>query len=369
VRRPRLRADQPQRQLQPTHRPSLGSTHRRAGQHFSTAFFFKYGQNGGSTQQDQQDKFVYAISNDGYWNCGSAFYLGRVRRSQIGRLRAADWEYYSRDRWVRRLEDATPVPGLPNGQNQCTIGSPVWLPSWQRYVAVTWFDPCTTRKWHYPEDVTFAFYQAGHPWGPWSYLGAKSAMEFIGAPGTNRIHRWYGPSLSPKFITAHPDRSSTVILTFSGQTWEDKPESLYKNNSCPVTFYTRPLPELRDTLNDTVARYSDGWQHQTHRGFGDFQDDCHVTTNAAAACDFAFGGEGIEVLAEKFHDLGRMEILLDEVSQGEVSLYQDPMPRLYQVPVFRKMDLPPGAHTLRLIDRSGPGSPCLVDGFKVYGNN
>ena len=218
------------------------------------------------------------------------------------------------------------------------------------------------------EDVTFAFYQAGHPWGPWSYIGAKSAMEFIGAPGTNRIHRWYGPSLSPKFITAHPDRSATVILTFSGQTWEDKPESLYKNNSCPVTFYTRPLPELRDTLNDTVARYSDGWQHQTHPGFGDFQDDCHVTTNAAATCDFAFRGEGIEVLAEKFHDLGRMEILLDGVSQGEVSLYQDPMPRLYQVPVFRKMDLPPGAHTLRLISRSGPGSPCLIDGFKVYGN-
>ena len=45
---------------------------------FSTAFFFKYGQNGGATKQDEQDKYVYAVSNDGYWNSGSAFYLGRI---------------------------------------------------------------------------------------------------------------------------------------------------------------------------------------------------------------------------------------------------------------------------------------------------
>ncbi len=32
---------------------------------FSTAFFFKYGQNGGDTRQDDQDQYVYAISNPG----------------------------------------------------------------------------------------------------------------------------------------------------------------------------------------------------------------------------------------------------------------------------------------------------------------
>jgi len=133
---------------------------------FSTAFFFKYGRNGGTTTQDDQDKFVYAISNDGYWNCGSSFRLGRVPRGKIGDLNAADWEYYWDGGWTRDLGKATPVPGFPNGEMKCTVGSPLWLPSLKRYVAVTWHDPCTSIKWHYPDDVTFDFYQAEHPWAP-----------------------------------------------------------------------------------------------------------------------------------------------------------------------------------------------------------
>jgi hypothetical protein len=334
---------------------------------FSTAFFFKYGQNGGNTRQDDQDKFVYAISNDGYWNCGSAFYLGRVPRAKIGNLNVADWQYFSDGKWTGELGAATPVPGLPNGQNKCTMGSPVWLSALKKYVTVTWFDPCTTTKWHYPDDVTFAFHQAEHPWGPWSYIGAKSAMEFIGKPGANRIHRWYGPTLSPKFIAENSDGSVTAILLFSGQTWENKPDSLYKNNSCPVTFYTRPLPKLCETANDTAAHYSDGWRHETKRGFGDYQDDVHVTEKPGSYCDFEFVGEGIEILSEKFHDMGDVEVLLDGTSQGIFHLYQDPMPRLYQIPFYRKMDLAKGRHTVRVINRATSGILCIVDAFKVYG--
>ncbi len=333
---------------------------------FSTAFFFKYGQNGGKTKQDDQDRFVYAISNDGYWNCGFAFYLGRVLRTKIGDLNAGDWQYFTGGNWTSNLREATPVPGLPNGQMKCTMGTPLWLDSMKRYVTVTWYDPGTTTKWHYPEDVTFAFYQAEHPWGPWSSIGEKSACQFIGDT-RERIHRWYGPSLSPKFITNHPDGSVKVILTFSGQTWEDKPDSLYKNNSCPVTFYTRPLPKLRETVNDTEAQYSGGWEHQPHRGFGDYQDDIHVTTIPGKHCDFTFTGQGIEVLSEKYYDMGDVEVMLDGVSQGIFHLKQDPMPRLYQIPFYRKMDLAKGRHTVRMINRAPDGIFCIVDGFKIYG--
>ena len=336
---------------------------------FSTGFFFKYGQDGGTTKQDAQDKYVYAMSNDGYWNSGSSFRLGRVLRAQIGELNAGDWEYFCAGRWTKDLSAATVIPGLPNGKNQCTMGSPVWLPTLQKYVAPVWYDTGDYHEWYFPQDVIFAFYQADHPWGPWSYIGEKSAMEFIGAQGRNRSHRWYGPTFSPKFITAHPDGSVTAILLFSGSTWEDKPDSLYKNNSCPVTFYPQSLPPLRATFNDTAASYSDGWFYQTNRNVGDLNNDVHVSTNAASHCDFTFTGEGIEVLSEKFHDLGDVEVLLDGVSQGISHLYQDPMPRLYRVPVFRKMDLPPGPHTVRIINRDTKGAFCLVDGFRVYGRN
>ncbi len=333
---------------------------------FSTGFFFKYGQNGGHTHQDEQDKYAYAMSNDGYWNSGSAFYLGRVPRAKIGNLNAADWEFFRNGSWTSDLNRATPVPGLPNGENKCTLGSPVWLATLHKYVAPVWYDTGHYHEWYFPKDVTFAFYQADHPWGPWACVGETSALQFIG-DRTGKAHRWYGPVFSPKFITDHPDGSVTAIMLFSGSTWENDPSSLYKNNSCPVTLYPYPLPPLREMFNDTAAQYSAGWLYQTNRGYGDWQDDIHVTTTAGSYCDFTFTGEGVEILSEKFHDMGVVEVQLDGGSQGIFDLYQDPMPRLYRIPFFRKLDLPPGRHTVRVIDRATSGAFCIVDGFRVFG--
>ena len=235
----------------------------------------------------------------------------------------------------------------------------------RKYVTVTWYDPGTTKEWHYPENVTFAFYQADHPWGPWSYIGEKSCNDFLGDT-KQRISRWYGPSLSPRFITANRDGSVTAILTFSGQLWDDKPDSLYKNNSCPVTFHTTPQLKVVKTFNDTDATYSGGWFHQPHRGYGDYQDDVHVTTKTGDYVDFTFTGRGIEVLSEKYKDMGNVEVLIDGVSQGTFSLYQDPMPRLYQVEIYRNMNLSAGAHALRVVNKGPEGKFCLIDGFRVY---
>jgi hypothetical protein len=335
---------------------------------FSTGFFVKYGQTGGTTQQDDQHKYVYAFSNDGYWNCGSYLFLGRVPRSKIGNLNPADWEFLSHGHWSSKVDDATPVPGFPNGRMKCTMGSPIWLAGIRKYVSVTWFDPGTTKKWHYPENVTFAFYQADHPWGPWSYIGEKSACDFIGDT-QQRIHRWYGPSLSPKFITYNPDGSVTAILTFSGQVWDDRPSSLYKNNSCPVTFYTAPQPKEVRTFNDTEAKYSANWTYQPGTGVGDYHNDVHVTTAHGEYADFTFTGRGVEVLSEKSNEMGTFEVLIDGVSQGSFSAYQDPMPLLYQVPVFRDLKLADGPHTLRVINKAPNGTLCIIDGFRVYGEN
>lgn len=335
---------------------------------FSTAFFFKYGQDGGRTTQDDQDKYVYAVSNDGYWNCGSHFYLGRVLRSAIGNLNAGDWQYFSHGAWSKEVEDATPLPGFSNGHMKDTMGSPLWIAPLRKYVTVTWFDPGTNEKWHFPENVTFAFYQADHPWGPWSWIGEKSAGDFI-ADVKSRIHRWYGPSLSPKFITENADGSVTAILTFSGQTWEDKPDSLYKNNSLPVTFYTRAQPREARNFNDTDAKYAGRWSYLRGRGLGDYRDDVHQTTAPGASAEFNFTGRGIEALSEKASTLGQVEVFLDNVSQGVVSLHQDPMPLLYQVEFYRNMNLAAGSHSLRIVNRSPDGTPVVLDGFRVYGGD
>jgi hypothetical protein len=39
------------------------------------------------------DQYVYAVSNDGYWNNGSLMKLGRVGRDRLENLNPADWEF------------------------------------------------------------------------------------------------------------------------------------------------------------------------------------------------------------------------------------------------------------------------------------
>ncbi len=65
--------------------------------------------------------------------------------------------------------------------------------------------------------------------------------------------------------------------------------------------------------------------------------------------------------------MGDVEVLLDGTSQGIFHLYQDPMPRLYQIPIYRKMDLAKGRHTIRVINRAPDGVFCIVDGLTIYG--
>ena len=237
----------------------------------------------------------------------------------------------------------------------------------RKYVTVTWYDPGTTNQWHYPENVTFAFYQADHPWGPWSYIGEKSCCDFLGDT-KQRISRWYGPLLSPRFITANPDGSVTAILTFSGQLWDDTPDSLYKNNCCPVVFYTAPqLKEVR-TFNDTEANYL---RRQ-------------VSIIAAA---------GVSAIIEMTSMLRRRPAIMSisplpvaasrsfpkstttwaawksssTASPREPSVsVQDPMPRLYQVEFYRNMNLSHRRHALRVVNKGPEGKFCLIDGFRVY---
>jgi hypothetical protein len=95
----------------------------------------------------------------------------------------------------------------------------------------------------------------------------------------------------------------------------------------------------------------------------------HLTTAQGEYVDFTFTGRGIEVISEKTSEMGDVEVLIDGVSKGTFSAYQDPMPVLYQIPIFRDMNLPERTHTLRVVNKAPNGVLCIVDGFRVYGGN
>jgi hypothetical protein len=120
-------------------------------------------------------------------------------------------------------------------------------------------------------------------------------------------------------------------------------------------------------FNDTEGKYSPYWRYEQGRNVGDYHDDAHITTAQGEYVDFRFRGRGIEVIAEKSSEMGEVEVLIDGASKGTFSLYQDPMPLLYQIPVFRDMNLTDSTHTLRVINKAANGTLCTLDAFRVYG--
>lgn len=45
-------------------------------------------------KKEASNNYVYAFSNDGFWDNGNNLILGRVARNRIGNLNAADWQFY-----------------------------------------------------------------------------------------------------------------------------------------------------------------------------------------------------------------------------------------------------------------------------------
>ena len=55
-------------------------------QHFTTPYFIYYGQDGRSPAVDGAERYIYAISNNGFWCNGDSYILGRVERVSLPRL-------------------------------------------------------------------------------------------------------------------------------------------------------------------------------------------------------------------------------------------------------------------------------------------
>ena len=166
------------------------------GNSFATPYFVNYGQDGREVQVDGGDRYVYAMSNDGFWDNGDTMILGRVPRAKIGELDADDWQFWSggngsQDKnWVTKPGQARPVI---SEKGKLASTGPVYLPVQKCYFLVAWYYPmgggkmpnaCTETRWD--------FYTARHPWGPWTQVG-----EHTFSP-----EAYYCPQVCPKFTSA-----------------------------------------------------------------------------------------------------------------------------------------------------------------------
>ena len=190
------------------------------GPNFSTPYFVEYGR--GAPAIDGSDAYVYAASNNGFWDNGDRLILGRVPRRLIGRLDGADWLFLAgrvgarEDQWARDPAAAAPLVEKPGMIGQ----SGVWyLAGRDRYMMITWYYTAGSAKAKVAgsgTETVWDFHEAPKPWGPWNRVGS---------------HTWtpqgfYTPAVCPKFQTK--DR----VYVFTTGNFHDS--SLYHLTAIPV---------------------------------------------------------------------------------------------------------------------------------------
>lgn len=209
------------------------------GQRFATAYFVWYGKDG-QASADNADRYVYAVSNDGYFENGSDYVLGRVLREKLGNLSAADWSFYVKGdgmqdaSWASSLDEAQSILSQPGRSSMTGM---TYIPHLRRYVMVSWhynqanFDAGIAAK---DLSTVIEFFEAAKPWGPWTKVKSFETGKL----------GWFVPIVGQRFQRSSGVGSVQAFLYPAG--FSTKPEGgvdfgLYKFNYVPITLSTTPL--------------------------------------------------------------------------------------------------------------------------------
>ncbi len=331
------------------------------GGSFGAPFFVHYGRNGGRVKQDGASQYVYACSTNGFWNDGDTLILGRVLRSRLSRLHSADWEYLAEpagsqtSSWSRSIKHAVPILDRPSrcGQTPITFVSELGV-----YLLISWYNTETMTHWFQPNRMRYDFYQAPHPWGPWTPAGSVDD-SFLG-PGRHM----YGPSICAAFQQRRGEDIEVSLFT-SGYPFDDDRTSPYKIWRIPLVLKSNPVPPSRFIpATDAEIRYTGRWFPWTATQEASGDEHPRATESKGASAEFSFTGTGIDYIGEKTGGQGEVDIFLDGEHESTASLLVNDFPMLLGVTLYSKQHLSRGKHTLKLVCRSD--ARINLKGFRIY---
>ena len=204
------------------------------GKRFGAPYFVWYGKDG-SGSVDNADKYVYAVSNNGHFESGDNYIIGRVLKTKLPDLNANDWQFYKGgdgmkdESWTSDMEKSEPV--LTNKMNSSMTGM-TYINGLDRYVMVVWH--YTTYNLRTDPRTINEFFEAPDPSGPWTKFKTLDTEEL----------GWYVPIIGQRFQQVVDDNTVKCILYPTGN-YQNR--ELYKLNYIPVTLSTKPL-EHKDSL-------------------------------------------------------------------------------------------------------------------------
>jgi hypothetical protein len=197
------------------------------GMRFATPFFIHYGKEYSAATVDNADRYVYATSNNGFWDNGDDYIVGRVLRSKISSLNAADWTFYRggdgmRDSsWSKDMRQASLII---EASGQCGETGVTYLPALHRYVMASWYYPVGNGHAGKIEATKIAFYESPKPWGPWTRIKSIPIQP----------QGWYIPRVLAKFQSP-AGQDLQAFIAVAGD-WRNP--VYYRFTMVPVKFVT-----------------------------------------------------------------------------------------------------------------------------------
>ena len=198
------------------------------GKRFGAPYFVWHGKDGKGAV-DNAAKYVYAVSNNGHFESGDNYIIGRVLKSKLPELSASDWTFYTGGdgmqdgSWSANMDNAKPILEY---ENNCSMTGMTYINGLKRYLMVVWH--YTTYNLRTDPRTINDFYEAPHPWGPWTKFKTLDTEEL----------GWYVPIIGQKFQTS-VDANTVKCFLYPTGNYQNK--ALYKLNYIPVTLSTKAL--------------------------------------------------------------------------------------------------------------------------------
>lgn len=212
---------------------------------FSVPFFVEYGKNGkvpdgyGGWMWPPHggDRYVYAVSNDGFWNNGNYMKLGRIRRDKLENLNPLDWEFYSGPagdaadgledmNWGKDPDSAAAILRDKEKLSQAGIQY-IW--PLNRYIMIQAYYPAPYSENFDTTRTIWDFYEAPAPWGPWTRFHEQ---EFNGNGG------YYNPDIVSKSIKYDSAANTCSMSVLTAGDWKTHmvSDTVYRMTVIPVTL-------------------------------------------------------------------------------------------------------------------------------------
>ena len=328
------------------------------GTSFGTPQFINYGQDdAAASTADGGGTYVYAISNDGFAYDGSSMILGRVLRSQIGNLNASQWQFYTGPpggdgtnaaNWSSSASDAQPILTASHQLSQSGVQ---YIPQLGEYIMTSFYYPFVaswndtgTQKQGAASESTWDFYDAPHPWGPWTRFFNQPTTEcYLGCDSaTTSQLGLYDPALVSKF--SNMDGLSNVIFSTGDFNAPNRPNDyMYRLHEFPFTINTATSQVVDDTTAMPVGTGT--WGVSFDAG-GYYDDTYHDSATAGDSVSYTFNGDSIAWVGAKNDNHGIASVSIDGGTPTMVDTYSASWQK--QQVLFQSGTLSSGSHTITI---------------------